>query len=67
MKSILTVRLRDRNLLKRLKMDALGHNVALQDYAAVCFEAFLSQPVALRRIRVSHRARPKIVGRKVRP
>ena len=52
-------------LRKRIKKDALEHNVSMDDYASHCFERFLNQPISDRRNTFS-RADKKTVGRKIK-
>jgi hypothetical protein len=54
----------DADLLKRVKMDALTHDVTLTDFWATAVLEFLNQPIAKRRA-VLERVPHKRMGRKL--
>ena len=52
-------------LAKRMKKDAVEHGVSMQDYTALCYKEFLSNPINVRRAKFDRVSR-KIEGRKIK-
>ena len=54
----------DADLIKRVKIDALSHDVSLADFFATAIREFLNQPISQRRTTLE-RAPRKRMGRKL--